>query len=94
MRWLREDSWSHQKAQGYIRRILKGKKREASKLQSDIVLELVVNVRDNKNGCTGVRSEAHLPLALAYSSKQQMFEEEYEEQKSKHLVKVLQNILL
>lgn len=67
-------------------------KREASNLQSDIILKLVVNVRDNKNGHTGVKSEAHLPHTLACSSNQQMFDEDYEN-KSKHVVKVLQNTL-
>lgn len=51
--------------QGHTRGILKGEKKEANKLQSDIILKLVVSVRENKNGCTGVRSEAHLPHTLA-----------------------------
>lgn len=43
----------------------KAEKKEASKLQSDIMLKLVVSVRDNKNDCPGVRLEAHLPHTLA-----------------------------
>lgn len=68
------------------------KKGEASKLQSDIILKLVVNVGDNKNGCSGVRSEAHQPLLQLTGANNRCLRKTIKnKKKGKHPVKVLQN---